>query len=124
MFLTDMISWWYFKGWGVYFTGFKRKLEDTVDFFSISDMLRTLFMPYRQISAGASGEALDSKISAFFDRLISRIVGFFARLIVIFAGVIVLVLEGVVGIIVGIAWPVMPLLPVLGIILTVVGVVL
>ena len=91
--------------------------------FSFGDMLRTLLKPYRQISAGvADSDALDARISAFFDRLVSRIVGMFARLTIIFAGIIVMILECVLGILMLILWPVVPMLPVFGIVLMVVGV--
>lgn len=125
MFLTDLISWWYFRGWGIFLANFKRKLGDTADMFSFGDMLRTLFKPYRQISAGAAdSDALDARISAFFDRLVSRIVGMFARLTIIFAGIIVMILECVLGILMLVLWPVVPVLPAFGIILMVVGVTL
>lgn len=122
MFLVDLVSWWYFKGWNAYFGDFKRRLSDTVDLFSFGEMFRTLFKPFRQISANASGEAIDSKISAFFDRLVSRFVGFFARLAIILAGMVVLIFEVVFGAVIGILWPVVPLMPIAGIVLFVVGV--
>ena len=114
MFLVDLISWWYFRGWGIYFGDFKRRLNDMADTFSISEMLLTLFKPYKQISAGA-----DSAI----DRSISRFVGFFARLTIIIAGVVVLIFETVFGLLVAVIWPVVPILPIFGVVLMVTGVV-
>lgn len=123
MFMVDLLQWWYFRGWGVFFSGLRTKLGDTADLFSIGDMFRTLFKPFRQISAGASGsEALDAKMAQFFDRLISRIVGMFARLTIILAGTVVLILELIFGTILMILWPVVPLLPVCGIVLMIMGV--
>lgn len=113
MFLVDLISWWYFRGWGIYFDDLRKKLGDTADMFSIGEMVRTLFKPYKQISAGA-----DSAI----DRLISRFVGFFARLVIILAGLILLAVEVILGLLLAIIWPVVPLMPIVGIILMVVGV--
>ena len=113
MFLVDLISWWYFRGWGIYFGDFKRRLSDTADMFSIGEMLMTLFKPYKQISAGA-----DSAV----DRLISRFVGFFARLTIIIAGVVVLIFEAVFGLLAAVIWPVVPMLPIVGIVLMVAGV--
>lgn len=118
MFMVDLISWWYFRGWGVFLSGFKNKLGDTVDLFSFSEMLRTLFKPYRQISAGADGPAVNVAI----DKLISRLVGFFARVTLLITGTVVLVMECLLGIVIAILWPVLPALPVLGIVLAVMGV--
>lgn len=123
MFMVDLLQWWYFRGWGVFFSGFKTKLGDTADLFSIGDMFRTLFKPFRQISAGTAGsEALDAKMAQFFDKLVSRVVGMFARLTIIIAGIIVLILELLAGIIMMIIWPVVPFLPIVGVILMALGV--
>ena len=123
MFLTDLIQWWYFRGWGVFWTDFKTKLGDTADLFSIGDMFKTLFKPFRQISAGSIEDgALDAQVAQFFDRLVSRLVGMFARLAIILSGVIVLVFEMIIGTVIMIVWPVLPLLPVVGIVLCVAGV--
>ncbi|MBP3899625.1 hypothetical protein J6D24_02375 [Candidatus Saccharibacteria bacterium] len=119
MFLVDLFSWWYFRGWGVFFEDFKKRLVDTVDFFSMKDMILTLFKPYRQIAAGASETILGGAL----DRLISRMVGFFARVVILIAGCFVLILEVFCGIALVIVWPIVPLLPVAGIILSVMGVV-
>lgn len=120
MFLTDLIQWWYFCGWGLFFSNFKVRLSDTLDMFSFGEMLRTLFKPYRQISANASGSIVNRAI----DKLISRFVGMFARLTIILAGLIVMILEIVFGMIVMITWPVMPMLPIAGAILMVSGVII
>ena len=123
MLITDLLSWWYFRGWGVFLSGFRKRLGDTADLFSIPDMLRTLFKPYRQISAGVRSDgALDTQIAAFFDRLVSRVVGFFARTSIIIAGLIVLTAETVLSVILAVIWPVVPVLPVVGIIFAVAGV--
>ena len=121
MFVVDLVQWWYTKGWGVYFAEMKRKLSDAVDFFSFSDLVRTLFKPYRQISASASGEALESKASALLDRLISRIVGLFARLTIIIFGGILVTVEAVGMLLLAIIWPAVPLMPIIGILLTIMG---
>lgn len=118
MFMVDLISWWYSRGWGVFLSGLKKRLGDTFDTFSIGEMFRTLFKPYRQISAGTDGTAISNAV----DKLISRFVGMFARLTLIIAGVMVLIFEGLAGVIVAVVWPVVPVLPVFGIIMAIVGV--
>lgn len=124
MFLVDLLQWWYRKGWGVFREGFATKLKDTSDMFSIGELLRTLFRPYKQISANAENSQGESRVNVFFDKLISRLVGAVTRTVLIFAGIIALVVETVVGIVMIVLWPVMPVLPVIGIVLAVMGVTL
>lgn len=118
MLLVDLISWWYFRGWGIYFADLKRKLSDTVDTFSIGEMFLTLFKPYKQIAASSAGTGGSEVV----DKLISRLVGFFARLTIIIAGTAALILEAVFGLLLAVIWPVAPVLPIIGVVLMIVGV--
>ena len=120
MFMVDLVQWWYAKGWGVFFVGIKNRIADTADAFSIGELARTFFKPYRQI--GMAENANQPKISAFFDRLISRLVGMISRAVLMMAGIILIVLEAVIAGMLLLIWPIIPLLPVFGIILTVMGV--
>ena len=90
----------------------------------MSSLVRTLFKPFRQISAESAGadSSLDLKFQMFLDRLISRIVGFFSRLILLIVGLILIVIGGVASLVLIVLWPFVPLLPVVGIVLTVIGV--
>ena len=92
----------------------------------MGSLVRTLFKPYRQISAEIASESasLDIKFHMFLDRLISRIVGFFSRLILLLAGVLIIVFGGIISLLLIILWPLIPLLPVAGIVLTATGVIL
>lgn len=124
MFMVSLLQWWYFRGWGVFANGLKQKLRDSADFFSISQLLRTLFKPFRQISANTSEEMAGSKMAAFFDRLVSRIVGFFTRTFIIIFGSIAIILEASLGVIFIVLWPVAPLIIIVGISMTIMGVTL
>ena len=119
-----MFLWWYSSGWKVFVGKLKTALSNTTDFFSMGSLIRTLFKPYRQISAAAASESasLDIKFHIFLDRLISRIVGFFSRLILLLTGVLTIIFGGILSLILIILWPFIPLLPVAGIILTILGV--
>ena len=119
MFAVDLIEWWYLRGWGIFITGFKHKLTDSMDFFSIGQLFRTLFMPYRQISAATSE---DSNLNKFLDRLISRAIGTVTRLFIIIFGGIAIILEAIFGFIMIVVWPLVPFLPIVGIAMTVLGV--
>lgn len=92
----------------------------------MGSLVRTLFKPYRQISAEAASEhaSLDIKFHMFLDRLISRTVGFVSRLFLLIAGVIIIIFSGIISLILIILWPLIPLAPIAGIILALVGVTL
>lgn len=120
MFAFDLVKWWYAKGWRVFFEGFKNELRDTTDTFSIGELLRTLFKPYKQI--GTESKAGEPGLNIFLDKLISRIVGMASRLVLIVTGTIVIIGEVILGIVLTIVWPVIPILPLAGIVLTIIGV--
>ncbi len=126
MAILEMFTWWYVSGWGVFLQKIRIFLGNVIDFFSMSDLLRTLFQPFRQISAAsASAESsLDLKFHMFIDRLISRLVGFFSRLVLIFAGVLIICIVGILSFVLVVLWPLVPLTPLAGLILAFTGVVL
>ena len=118
-----MFLWWYAKGWGGCATGLLNRLRDAFDFFSMSSLIRTLFAPFRQIAAGVSDTAsMGERLRMFGDRLISRFVGATVRLIILAVGVVVIVFEVVIGSVLLVLWPLVPLFPVFGLILTIFGV--
>ena len=126
MAITEMFLWWYSSGWKVFVGKLKTALSSITDFFSMGSLVRTLFKPYRQISAETTrdGASLDIKFHMFLDRLISRIVGFFSRLTLLLVGIIIIIFGGIISFILAILWPIIPLLPIVGIVLTAMGVVL
>ena len=126
MAITEMFFWWYVSGWNVFIKKVRNWFSSVADFFSMDSLIRTLFKPYRQISAEVAGDgaSLDLKFQMFLDRLISRIVGFFSRLILLLTGIMMIIVGGIISLILIILWPFIPLLPIAGIILTTMGVVL
>lgn len=122
MLAESLISWWYGDGYKLFAKNMWAKLGDTLDFFSIGQLLKTLFAPYRQISANESGTSIDQKLLAFLDRLVSRLVGSLARIFIIFFGLIVLLLQFLGTILSYILWPILPFLPVSFIVLAACGV--
>lgn len=108
----------------IYFEGFRAKMRNVADFFSIGLLLKTLFQPFRQISADETGEkgGLEGALVAFFDRLLSRVIGFVVRFFIIIAGIIVMTLQLVFGLLLAVLWPCIPLLPIAGIVVSSMGV--
>lgn len=121
MFLVGILSWWYGDGWMQRAGLIRERLARTLDFFSISLLFKTLFSPFRQISAGKIRGPIGVQIHAFFDRLTSRIIGAMVRTFMIVAGVTVIALHIVWGLIVLAGWALVPLLPIAGILLFSIG---
>lgn len=126
MAISEMIIWWYAKGWSVFIQKLRTFLTNTIDFFSMDSLLRTLFQPYRQISAATANadSSLDLKFHMFIDRLVSRAVGFVTRLFLLIFGLGIIVVGGLTSLILIIIWPLIPLLPIVGIVLGLTGVAL
>lgn len=126
MAVLQMFSWWYLSGWSVFLHKIRTGLVNITDFFSMSSLLRTLFKPYRQISAetAQSNSSLDLKFRMFTDRLVSRIIGFVSRLFLLLIGTIVIIIGGLISFITLVLWPFIPLTPIAGLVLTLIGVTL
>ena len=123
MVFADLILWWYSGGFKFFIEKLFDKLKDTADFFSISNLLKTLFSPFRQISAaGTSSLALDVRLRAWFDRQFSRFFGAFIRLFIIFFGLIALILELIFDLVFILLWPLRPLAPIACVVLFLNGV--
>ncbi|MFI5212606.1 MAG: hypothetical protein ACHQTE_01435 [Candidatus Saccharimonadales bacterium] len=121
MFIVGILSWWYTTGWRQQFTGLQTRLASTVDYFSIDLLLRTFFAPFRQISAGKVTGPLGIQIHAFFDRLVSRMIGAMVRLVVIIIGAITIIISAVIGAVMASVWAVVPFLPIVGLIVALSG---
>lgn len=121
MFILGVLSWWYGAGWRQRVSMLREHIAATTDYFSIDLLLRTLFAPFRQISAGKVQGPIGVQMRAFFDRLVSRIIGATVRLFMIIFGIIAIMLHVLIGGFIVAAWAVIPLAPVIGIILFVMG---
>ena len=121
MFIVGMFRWWYSDGWLQCVRSVQGTLLGVYDYFSIDLLLRTLFSPFRQISAGKVNGPVGVQLRAWFDQLISRTIGAFVRSVVIIIGSAALFLSVGWGLIRLIAWPLVPLLPVIGVLLAMSG---
>jgi hypothetical protein len=121
MFLVGMISWWYGRGWRGQFARVRDRLVQTASFFSIGQLLKTLFSPFRQISAGKVNGSIAVMVRAFFDQLISRIIGAIVRFFTIIFGIIVLVVQALYEALILIVWLFLPAFPVVGLIMMAIG---
>ena len=126
MAIVEMFFWWYASGWGVFIGKVKGWFLSVLDFFSMGSLIRTLFKPFRQISAEAAGTdaSIDTKFHMWVDRLISRMVGFVSRLILLLVGLVIILVGGILSLVMVVLWPVIPFLPIVGVMLSFGGLVL
>ena len=122
MFIIGLIEWWYGAGWKKVGRLLAEKLIISEDYFSVDLLLKTLFSPFRQISADTGrGGTLGDKLRAAFDKLFSRFIGAVIRLILIVTAAAWLLLVAMVDILILLLWPLLPLLPAIGVILSLSG---
>jgi vacuolar-type H+-ATPase subunit I/STV1 len=121
MFIVGILSWWYSGGLLDRFQRVRERVSSTIDYFSIDLLLRTLFAPFRQISAGRVDGPIGVKWHAFIDRLVSRCIGGIVRTGTILFGTIAIVLSVIIGLITILLWLLVPVVPFVGVILTIIG---
>ncbi len=121
MFLVGILTWWYGDGWRERVHLIGRRITSTNDYFSIGILLSTLFAPFRQISAQSVDGPVVVQVRAFFDKLISRIIGAIVRSFMIIFGLVVLCLQAIFGGLVLGLWALIPLFPIVGLLMTVIG---
>lgn len=121
MVIVWAISWWYGAGWLEQLAKLKERLVAAYDYFSIGLLARTLFAPFRQISAGRVDGSLGMRWRAFIDKLLSRFIGASVRLVLIIAGTVWISLQAIFGVLIVVLWAFVPLLPLIGLIMTLSG---
>ena len=96
-------------------------VERLYDTFSLGLLLKTLFAPWRQISAGQVRGPIGVQIRAFFDRLFLRIIGGFIRTVTLIVGLIALCVMLLVGLMRIVVWPLVPIMPLVMVLFAIVG---
>lgn len=98
------------------------RLDGTMDYFSIDLLLKTLFAPFRQISAGRVDGPIGVQMRALVDKLFSRVIGAIVRLMILIVGGITILLQAVFGIVLLVLWGILPFAPIIGVVLSISGV--
>jgi len=119
--IVALFSWWYGAGWARAAGRVGGRMKAMLEAFSVALLLRTLFDPFRQISAGQVRGSFDAQLRAMGDRLFSRVFGAVVRSLFIFIGLVGALLAGIIGLIELIVWPVVPFFPIIGIVAAVMG---
>ena len=121
MFIVGFFSWWYGAGWLRSVVAVRDNLLSVYDYFSLDLLLRTLFAPFRQISAGKVRGPIGVQLRALVDKIISRVIGSIMRTIMIVIGSVTLFIAAIIGLLRLILWPLIPALPVVFVIFGMIG---
>lgn len=123
MLLFSMLGWWYSRGW-VWITTYFLVVRNRhiIDFFSVRDLLKTMFAPFRQDSIDTKRAPVGLKLQALGGNIISRIFGLLIRSLLVVAGLMLVVLNTVVGLVVIVIWPLLPFAPLVSGLLILLGV--
>lgn len=121
MMVLALFSWWYTTGWARLLMRVSQRIESVLESFSVALLARTLFDPFRQISAGGVQGPLGVQMRAFGDRLFSRVFGAGVRTMFILMGIIASLFVALAGLVELLLWPLLPLLPLVGLALMLSG---
>lgn len=112
MLLFSMLGWWYSRGW---FWVAKHALvvrnKRILQFFSVTELLKTLFAPFRQDYIDTERAPIGIKLQALGTNLISRLIGFIIRIVLILCGVLLVGVNTVLGLAIVVVWPLLPFAP-------------
>ncbi len=123
MLIVDLLGWWYSRGWAWALNYMLVKKTSVIaNFFSINELLKTLFAPFRQDSINTKNAPISLRLQALGENIISRFFGLIIRSALIVVGVLLILLNAILGLVSILLWPLLPLSPVVAVILTVVKV--
>lgn len=109
MLLADFLGWWYSRGWAWAANQFFQVYTHRVArFFSITDLFKTLFAPFRQDVINTKNAPLGYKLQVLGGNIVSRFFGFIIRSVLILVGFISVAACLVVGVVGVIVWPLLP----------------
>jgi hypothetical protein len=117
MLALAFLDWWYGPGWFRAWNSLGGRLKRTYYGFSVPQLSRTLFAPWRRIVTPGGG-AIGDRLRATVDNAVSRVVGFFVRVFTLVAAAFVCLWWVVIALIQLVIWPFIPLV---GVVLIVKG---
>jgi hypothetical protein len=122
MLVGSFFSWWYGVGWLTLGRRIAARTTGVLKFFSVGQLAGSLFAPFRQISAGrVQGGSLSMQLRAWGDKQFSRVIGAVVRLMLIACGLVGALFYALVGVVLIIFWPLLPVFPIIGLVLMATG---
>jgi len=106
MFL-EFFYWWYGTGYLDTIKRVSKWITATSQIFSIKILITTLFSPWKRIVTESDG-SLEMILKSIGDNAVSRAIGFFVRSTALFTSLILTSVTSVVGLVMIILWPLMP----------------
>ena len=108
MLFVSFFTWWYGRGWKQVFANFRPRLQGVLNAFSVTQLTRTLFAPWRRIIT-EPGANITDRFRAWGDNIFSRMIGFVVRVFVLLGAIITLLGVAILTILELIVWPLAPL---------------
>ena len=108
MLILSFFSWWYGRGWQQVAKSLTSRVRGVANAFSVQQLLRTLFAPWRRIMS-YPGASLGDRLRAWSDNVFSRVVGFVVRLLVLFTALVTVIVVAALTVIELVLWPLLPL---------------
>ena len=106
MFL-EFLYWWYGAGWLDTVKRIGHRVVAIMQVFSVPILLMTLFSPWKRIVTESDG-SMDMLFRGMVDNIVSRTVGFFVRLIAIATSVVLTAIATIIGFVIVVLWPLLP----------------
>jgi hypothetical protein len=111
MLALAFFQWWYGPGWFQAWNSLGARLKRTYYGFSVPQLSRTLFSPWRRIVTPGGG-SIGDRLRAILDNLISRFVGVIVRILTLTAAGIICLWWTVIAITQVAVWPFIPIIAV------------
>lgn len=105
--MLSLFSWWYGAGWRQVAGSIGPRLRSVANDFSVGQLFRTLFAPWRRIITYPGASIID-RFHAWIDNMFSRMIGFVVRFFVLLAAFVSLAAVAVFSIVEIIVWPLLP----------------
>jgi hypothetical protein len=109
MLFLSFFQWWYGPGWRQVHGAIGTRVVGVIAAFSVPQLLKTLFAPWRRIIT-YPGASLEARFKAWGDNLVSRVIGFFVRLFVLLGAGVSLTVVLILSVAELLAWPLLPLM--------------
>jgi hypothetical protein len=108
--IKDYAHWHYFKALALMSHIFRNLLWFHWNFFSISALAKTLFVPLKRITKRRRSFSLEDVLGTIVVNLISRLIGAFLRIIIVILGLVSIVVSSFFFVLVYLFWFVLPVM--------------
>ena len=112
MLALALFEWWYGPGWFRAWNSLGGRLKRTYYGFSVPQLSRTLFSPWRRI-VSLGGGSIGDRLRAMVDNFVSRCVGLIVRLLTLAVAGVIIIWWILVAVAQLILWPLAPIVAVI-----------